>query len=251
MELLALLLSSVFTVAGSGGTVLDFVAQDLLRDRIRSAEQLEVRIDNTPNYQILSGNLDRLRLAGRGVEVLPDLRIQTLELETDPISIEPSSLRRGRPRLRRPLAAAFRVVVRAEDLNRALQSPRIQRQLQRLVRGLSGAGSQLVNPQIQFLGNNRIRLQGSLQTPATNVTASLEVTVQPQQGSRLQLLNPVLSLGDQTVPASLYRGFLDGLSQQYDLRRFQAQGITARLLQLNSSPGQLEIIAYARTERLP
>lgn len=52
------------------------------------ADTLEVRVDNAPNYQILLGNVDRIRVAGRGVYVLEFLRIDEVDIETDPISID-------------------------------------------------------------------------------------------------------------------------------------------------------------------
>ncbi|MBD2099421.1 DUF2993 domain-containing protein [Leptolyngbya sp. FACHB-261] len=255
MELIALILSGLFSLAGSGGLVAERLSQSLLRDQIQSADKLEVRIDNRPNYQILQGHVDRLRVAGRGVVLRPTrrdngatLRLQAVDLETDPIDLNPSSLQ-----LRRPLGAAVRLVLRAEDLNQALQSPAAQCQLQRLGRGL-GPGYTLSEPQVEFLSNGRIRLRGSLrrgnQDPNA-LTAVFEAAPQVQQGARLLLNQPSLTLNGQPVPLAFYQRLLDGLSQEYDLRRFQSQGITARVLQLNSTPGELELVAYVRTNQLP
>ena len=57
-------------------------------DRLISVEQQAIRIDNTPNYQIVQGKIDQVRIAGRGVTINSYLRIDTLELETDAIAID-------------------------------------------------------------------------------------------------------------------------------------------------------------------
>ena len=63
---------------------------------------------------------------GRGVYVLDFLRIDQIDLETDPISIDPAAVQAGKIVLRRPLLAAVRVVMRSEDINTALRSPSVQ-----------------------------------------------------------------------------------------------------------------------------
>jgi len=76
MEILAAVLTSLLGLGGAPGFVIDKTATDLLRGQLFYAEQLEVRVDNTPNFQILQGRVDRIRVAGRGVYPLPILRIQ-------------------------------------------------------------------------------------------------------------------------------------------------------------------------------
>ena len=92
MELFAGLLTSVLGLAGAPGIAIDRIATDFLRGQIVRADVLEVRVDNAPNYQILLGNVDRIRVAGRGVYILDFLRIDEIDLETDPISIDPAVL---------------------------------------------------------------------------------------------------------------------------------------------------------------
>jgi len=113
MELFAGLLTTVLGIAGAPGIAIDRIATDFLRSQIVRADVLEVRVDNAPNYQILLGNVDRIRVAGRGVYVLEFLRIDEIDLETDPISIDPNVLQSGKIVLRRPLQAAVRVVLPA------------------------------------------------------------------------------------------------------------------------------------------
>jgi hypothetical protein len=95
MEFFTLLLTSLFTLVSPTGIALDTLAEQNIRDRLSGAEQLEVRIDNTPSYQLFDGKVDRLRIAGRGLSLIPGLRLDILEIETDAIDINPRELGRG------------------------------------------------------------------------------------------------------------------------------------------------------------
>ena len=174
MELFAGLLTTVLGIAGAPGIAIDRIATDFLRGQIVRADVLEVRVDNAPNYQILLGNVDRIRVAGRGVYILDFLRIDEIDLETDPISIDPTVLQSGKIVLRRPLQAAVRVVLRADDINTALRSPTIQSSFKNLSIDITGSGKNseildLVNPEVTFLEGDRIRLAATLQSQPTPV----------------------------------------------------------------------------------
>ncbi len=67
MEFIAILLSSLISLVSPTGLVIDKVAENTLRKQFASVERLQVRIDNTPSYQILGGRVDRIRIAGRGL----------------------------------------------------------------------------------------------------------------------------------------------------------------------------------------
>lgn len=65
MEFLTILLSALLGIVSPAGFVLDRVAETAIRNQLDSAEELSVRIDNTPSYRALQGRVDRVRIAGR------------------------------------------------------------------------------------------------------------------------------------------------------------------------------------------
>lgn len=149
MEWFVIILSSLLAAVTPAGIIIDTVVENNLRDRVKEVEQLDVRVDNAPSYQLLQGKIDRVRIASRGVRPIQDLRIAVAELETDPIDVDLQRLQtegaKALPQaLRQPFRGAFRVVVTEDDLDRALQSPRIKSQLEQLIGRVvarSGQGS--------------------------------------------------------------------------------------------------------------
>jgi len=257
MEILAAVLSGLLGVAGAPGIIIDRVIADFLRSQLVSADQLEVRVDNTPNYQLLDGKIDRVRVAGRGLYVSSfRLRVDTVDLETDPISIEPSSLQSGKLNLREPAQAAVRVVLRSEDLNQALRSPT----LLPLFRGIKinltpndpskTEEFNIANPEITFLNGNRLRLNATLQPVATTkpgLNIAIESSLNVVDGTRIEL-SPKINLQGVSVPEQITNPLAQSLNKLLDIRQLEASGITARVLQLKVTDSQLQLIGFVRME---
>jgi hypothetical protein len=261
MELLAALLTSLLGLAGAPGVVIDNTAADLLRSQLVSAEKLEVRVDNTPNFQVLQGKVDRIRLAGRGLYILPFLRIDTLDLETDPISIDPDRVRSGELKLRQPLQAAVRVVLKSEDLNLALRSPTILQSFKGIKADLSSIASgtkaeefDLIDPEITFLDGNRLRLKATVQPIIKNsggvrsepLVVAIETKLNVVGGTRLELTDPKAFFRGVDVPSQITKAFVSTLNRILDLRQLESSGITARVLKFEVSEGRLQLIGFAR-----
>jgi LmeA-like phospholipid-binding len=162
MELITILLSSLLGILAPIGLVSDRLATTAIRDRLESADTLAVRIDNAPSYQLLQGKVQRVRIAGRGIVPRPDLRIAALEVETDAIALNPTSLRKGKPQLEQPLQAGVRLELTQEDVNRFLQSPAVVERFKTLNLNLPNDANQpepysIKTVQVDFLTNNRLK----------------------------------------------------------------------------------------------
>jgi hypothetical protein len=259
MELIVSVFTGLLGLVGAPGIVLDRVATDLIRQQVDRAEVLEVRIDNAPNYQILFGKIDRLRLASRGVFVLPFLRIDTLELETDPIDIDPTALQSGgRLKLRQPLQAVVKVILKSSDLNAALRSPQVLQSFPKIKIDLSSLGGRgteevaIIDPEINFLQDNRLRLSASLKPSSFSkgsnqaLKVAVEANLTVIEGKRLQLINPNINLQGVNVPSQLTTTFSQSLNRILDLSQLEASGITARVLKFEIDDGNLQLIGFAR-----
>lgn len=258
MEFFTILLSSLLAAVSPVGLVIDTVVENAFRSRLNKVEQLQVRVDNAPSYQIVQGKVERVRIAGRGLWLTPDIRIGILELETDPISLDLQRLRGGegspREAIREPVQAGMRLVLSEEDMNKALQSPAVIARLQGIANRLLGGSAdryELRNPQVDFLGDNRLRFQLELrEKDAEPLAIGLESGLSITAGHTLQLIDPAVSVNGRVLSPRLVAGFTAGFSNRLDLRKLEDAGITARLLQLNVNPGDLEVAAFVRADAL-
>ncbi|MBE9168109.1 DUF2993 domain-containing protein [Pleurocapsales cyanobacterium LEGE 06147] len=265
MELLTILLSGLLSVLSPGGAVVDLLIDNTVGSRLTAIEKSAIRIDNAPNYQIIKGKVERIRIASRGVELQPGFRIDTLELETDPIDLDIQNLARGnlselRKSLRQPLQGAVRLVITEKDIDRALKLPAIQEQLQESLNDLiaSRTGSSvlsytLLEPQIKLLDRNRLGIEAKLrrsgtQSPAQTLDLKLEWGIKLVAGKKIQLVEPKGTIDERPISTRLLTGFTQGVSNRLDLGNLEATGIIARLLQLEINQQEIKLAVFARME---
>ncbi len=197
MEFFTALLSTLLALGSPVGYALDQVAADNFSRRLYRVEQLQVRIDNAPNYQIIQGRVDRLRLASRGAWLTPEVRLETLEVETDPIDLDFSRLSNSLANsaasflatestslnsqtlvppglLRTPLQAGVRLVVTEADIQKALESPRVKSLIQDIAKRFLGSEAETmqITPQVRLLESDRFQLQVELASPTQDNSTS-------------------------------------------------------------------------------
>ena len=271
MELIAIVLSGILGLFSNGGWVIEAIAKSQIAaytsgDQLISVEKQAVRIDNTPNYQIAQGKIDQVRIAGRGVNLNSYLRIDTLELETDGISLNPKNLNTKslddlRSSLLKPLQGVGKIIITETDLTTALQSPEVIQQIQKILNdfvarkaGNTTIAYELSNLQLELNPNNRIKIELELlrlrinQKKAAKLAISLEFGIQSLAGKKIQLVQPVGKVNGRPMSSRLLKGFAQGIGDRLDLTKMESQGIFTRLLQLEITADQIELIAFARME---
>lgn len=266
MELITIIFSGLLSALSNGGWVIDQIAENALGSNIESVETLEVRVDNRPNYQLIEGKLDKLRIATRGIQLQQDLRIDLLELETDPISLDlqvlgDSSLEELQNSLQQPLQAATRIVITEADLTTALASETLVQQLQEILNNLVAkrAGNstrtyEISAPQIDLLPDNRLKLELQLrrsrknQQPTRELALSLELGIKVLAGKQIKLVNLQGTVNGRQMSARLLDGFAQGISDRLQLTSLENLGILARLLQLEITEDKIELVVFTKIE---
>jgi hypothetical protein len=259
MELIIALLTTIMAVVSPVGAAVDQLAEDALRDQIAGAEELHVRIDNVPSYQILNGRVDHVRLAGRGIYPLqfPDLRIDTIDLETDTVDVDLGQLQQGELKLDEPAQAALRLGLRADDLNRFLQSAMVQQWLDQLRFTLPGPGGEreqnrygLAHPSLEFLDGNRFRIVVDLEDRLTaeSIPIEVELGLDIINGHQLELIDPKIVIEGEEAPPELIESLVAGANQQLTLRMLEQSGIIARIIDFEIRNNELDIAVFAKVE---
>ncbi|MDB9526837.1 DUF2993 domain-containing protein [Oscillatoria sp. CS-180] len=256
MEWVTIILSSLLTLISPVGLVADQVAEGLIRERIHQADLIDVRIDNTPSFRLTGGRVERVRIAGRGVYPIPELRIDVFDVETDPIDIDLPALQSGELALDEPIQAASHFIFRADDLNVLLRSQRIQTLLDTLEFDLPGVSDRqrdrygFANPQIQFLSGNRVQVTVDIEdrVQQEQVQALVETGLEVIDGHQLVLVEPTVTVDEQPVPRQLIDAFTAGINSELTLKQFEEIDIVARVLRLDLQPETLDIVVFLRID---
>jgi len=272
MELFILILSSLISAISPANFAGDKVAENAIRSQFKQVEQIQVRIDNAPLHNLAAGKVDRIRVAGRGFFPLEDVRIDTLELETDPINVSRSRLVKGKILLEEPFGVGVRTVIRQEDVIRALQSRWVTQRIQRLLRGLN-RNKQLdfsylaqgrlrenlqdlrqtldeyrfLNPRVQILENARIQIEAEIEEVQTGekLQLAVETGIEIREGRQIKLIKPTASLNNQPIPDELLKGLAENLEKQLGLERLEKLlQVRARIFKVRFYKGSLEVAAF-------
>jgi hypothetical protein len=266
MELVTIILSSLLSLFSNGGWFVEAIANKQLGSYLESAEKLAIRVDNTPNYQIARGRIDRLRIAGRGLYLEPYFRIAVLELETDPIALDlanlsTQSLARLRSSLKKPLQGAVSVIITEQDLLNALQSEvliaKLQANLNNLVASKAGSSTvsyQLLDPRIELNPHNSLTIKATLRRSGMtmrkerSLAIALKLKLKVIQGQQIQLSKLEGTVNNRPISARLLKGFAEGISDRLNLATMEKQGIFARLLQLEITEDKIKIVGFTKME---
>ncbi|MEM7063479.1 MAG: DUF2993 domain-containing protein [Cyanobacteria bacterium P01_B01_bin.77] len=253
MEFISILLSSLIFIGSPIGFGLDTIAEQALRSRLNGVEDIQVRVDNGSNLNLLKGKIDRLQVGIRGLYPVEGFRVAIADLETDPIDLDFKKLRRGKVVLDEPLNGALHVVITPEDLNQYLLSPEFTERLNNIELNLGNAAQsrevsryQFSNPKATFLPDNRLQLELDLSEPSLGdglkIKAQTGFTI--ENGHRLVLLNPQVSVNDSEAPEQLLDAFTENLGDRLSLRRLEDSGVTTRILDATISPEQFDLVMW-------
>lgn len=254
-ELFTILLSNLISLVSPTGVVIDRVAEAQIRKQLVTAEQLQVRVDNAPSYQIINGRADRVLVSGRGLFPVKEFRIDRLDLETDPIAVR---LNRLKPE--KPVQAGVHLVLTEKDINQALKSPTVASRLRNLgIRFLQRREAQQVerydflNPQIAVLPRGRVRLQVELQEQGYSDTLKIVAEAEPKilKGRSLQLENLKITANGQATPDSISRAIAQGIAKRLDLGQLESSGITARILSLKLEAAKVQTAVFVQIRPSP
>jgi LmeA-like phospholipid-binding len=265
MELLTVLLSSFLSVLSFGGIVADKAAESAIRSRFNKIENVQVRIDNSPNLQIISGKADRVRVAAQGLWLTPDVRIDGFQLETDPIQVDPNKLQQlsqlKLESLPKPLQAGVKFTVDEQDINKSLRSTVVLNRIQQVIGdavaafgGSVGTIYKVENPQVRFLPNSRLGMKFTLldsSKPTEKLDLDIESGVKIIGGRRLQLVNAQGSVNRFPLPSFVLASLVENINERADLAVLERNGLTARVLDVKVTNKKLEVATFVRFQLPP
>jgi hypothetical protein len=110
----------------------EFLSQEAERrisEKLDGAEKIEIDVQ-TDLLKIVQGQADGVSIAGQGLVIEKDVRVQEIKLQTDSININPLSALFGQIELNEPVNAIARIVLTEVDMNRTLASDFVRSKMQ-------------------------------------------------------------------------------------------------------------------------
>ncbi len=236
-----------------GEQALSKVAEVGIANQLDDVEELNVDIRTNPG-KLIQGEVDSVVISGKGMVMKQDLRIESVEVQTSKVSINPLSVIFGNVELDQPAEADAQIVLTEDDLNRALASGYIAGKLQDLKLEIDEQLHTVTMQQanIQLLTAGTISLNINFLLKESNKATTLSASVIPtarEDGQRIDL--EILSIEGQGLTPELGIAILNQIKTLLDLNNFALPGMTLWLQKFDIQVGKMTIHAKTNIQQIP
>ena len=237
----------------SPGEALNKAVEIGLSSQLDEVEELDVKMKTDP-LQLVQGKVDAVEIAGKGLVMQGDLRVEELDMQVSSVAINPLSVAFGKIELTQPTEGITNVVLTEADINRAFNSDYVRNQLQNQQLHINGQATTIKPQQVDF----RLPGQGKVELSATVLlgdreTRQVAFTAVPcvsSNGKNISLDNVQYGEGQQISP-ELTKALVEQTSQILDLSNFDLKGISLKIKHLEADAGKLTLQAEAYVEQIP
>lgn len=236
-----------------GEKALSKIVEVGLASQLDHSEAMDVEIQTDPG-KLMQGTVDSVAIVGKGLVMKRDLRLESLEVNTDKVSINPLNAVLGNLELSHPTNAKARFVLLESDLNRAFNSDYIRAKLRGLKMQLEGKPTTIsvTQAEIALPGNNQIVVNADFLLIELGECKNLTAVAVPRvedDGHCIAL--DILSAEGEDLTEELIMAIFEQMTALLDLRNFDLSGTSLKLQTLEAQKAQLVIHATTEIAQIP
>ncbi|MBW4658575.1 MAG: DUF2993 domain-containing protein [Drouetiella hepatica Uher 2000/2452] len=224
-----------------------------INSQLDEAEKLDVVIRTDP-AKLVQGKVDSVAISGAGLVMKQDLRMESVEVSTSSVEINPISLAFGKVELTQSTDAQAQLVLTETDLNRALASEYLHSRMQNVEIHIDGESRAIDIQQVQvsLLDDNALSIKADLFQQNSSEKISFSAIAKPSlqdNGQRIAL--EILSAEGQGLSLVLAKALFERIMELLEFRNFDIQGVTFWLKELHVRKGKLVIQATSVIDQFP
>ena len=236
-----------------GEQALSKVAEVGIANQLDKVDKLNIDIRTNPG-KLIQGEVDSVAISGRGMVMKQDLRIESIEVQTAKVSINPLSVIFGNIELDQPADANAQIVLTEDDLNRAIASDYLASKLQDLKLEIDEQlhTIKLQQADLQLLSAGTMSLNINFLLQESNEAKTLSASIIPksiEDGQRIDL--EILSIEGQGLTPELGIAILNQIKTLLDLNNFDLPGMTLWLQKFDIQAGKMIIHAKTNIQQIP
>ncbi len=243
-------LSIPMTVPGqSGDQFVSKVVTVAISALFKKTEKLEVNLRVEPVARLMQGNVDGFDFIGQGLSMYSGLKVNTMELYLQALSIDFSALFRGRIKLRQPTQASMRIVLTEDDLTTSFNTPFLKDKLQQL--SYQGQPLLFEKTRISINDDQSLRVQSWVHQGQTENMIEVDITAHITVEDRRKLQFVDISYGGDQKAIELGQMLTEHVNGLLDLDQFALDGMQLRVDQLRVRNKQLTLYGITHIEKFP
>lgn len=236
-----------------GEQALSKVAEIGIANQLDEVQELNVDIRTNPG-KLIQGEVDSVVISGKGMVMKQDLRMESIEVQTAKVSINPLSALFGNVELDQPADADAQIVLTEEDLNRALASDYIASKIQDLTLQVDDQSYtiKVEHTTIHLIEEEQISLKVSFLIQELSESKTLSAVVIPKardDGQRIDL--EIISVEGRGLTPELGVAILKQITTFLDLSNFDLPGMELWLQKIDVKVGKLILHAKTKIMQIP
>jgi hypothetical protein len=245
----AIVFSSLPFTGQSGDQIVSKVVSAAIAALFKKTGKLEANVKAEPIAKLLQGSIDGFDFVGNGMLMYNGLRIESMELYCQAVSIDFSGIFSGKVRLRQPTQATMRVVLTEEDLTTSFNTSFLVEKLQRLK--YQDLPLHFQNTQMIVNDDKSVRIQTQIRVGEAGepLDLDLQADLQLQERTKIQFVN-VTYQGDERTQ-TLGKALIAHVNNLLDLDKFALEGTRLRVDRVRVKNKQFVFYGTAEIDRFP
>ncbi|MEH2350445.1 MAG: DUF2993 domain-containing protein [Nostoc sp.] len=235
----------------------EFLSQEAERrisEKLDGAEKIEIDIQ-TDLLKIVQGQADGVSVAGFGLAIKEDIRIQEIKLQTDTININPLSALFGQIELNEPVNATARIILTEVDINRALASDFVLSQMQNFDLDVDGEIVSFEAQEIQIFlpGDGKIECRGRVLLKEMGNTRPLAYTalLRPRTDSQSAMLESFNCTEGEGISIELATAFMQKAKELMNLPYLKWEDMAFSIKDIKVEIGSLILLVQTQVKQIP
>jgi hypothetical protein len=238
---------------GLGEQALNKAVEIGLSSQLDAVENLDINIKTEP-LKLVQGEVDTVTIAGEGLVMQKDLRMEEIQMEMSSVAINPLSIAFGKIELTKQTTGSVRVVLTAADINRAFNCDYIRAKLQnqKIKVNERVVTTAIKNVEFYLPGNEKFALNAGILLVETGENYQVAFSAIPRISPNRQsvyLENVEYGEGAEISP-KLTKALIDETSEILNLSNFDLPGMSLRIHSLEVKIGKLILQAAADVEQI-
>lgn len=226
-----------------------------LSSQLDAAEKIEVHIE-TDLLKMAQGKVDSVVVEGHGLTVKEDIRLESIELQTNQVSISPLRALLGNIKLDQPVDTTARIVLTEADINQSLNSDYVKNKIPSLELNVEGKPVTIAVEfplKIRLSSVGKIHFSGAIKLSGIDETRSVSFAAVacPCTDTQPILLETFCCVPGQGFSIPFMIALLNRLQELIRQPYFQLEDIILQIKTMQVEPGSLTVEAQIRTNQIP
>ncbi|KZL50660.1 hypothetical protein A2T98_06315 [Nodularia spumigena CENA596] len=228
-------------------------AERRVSEKLDASEQIDINV-KTDVLKIVQGQAEKVSVAGQGLVIKPDIRVQEIKLQTDNVSINPLSAIFGQIELNEPVNAVARIVLTKTDINLALTSELIRSLVENFPLNVDGEIIKF-EPQhtdIFLPGDGKIgfNVKGLLKSEKNRSLLSATLTFRPRNNSHPILLESVTCTEGEGISVELILALMQKVKELANKPFLKWEDIAFRIIDMQVLQDSIILIIEANVKQI-